>query len=482
MLKQATFQNLGLNARLQRAVLDAGYLEPTPIQTQTIPPILGRQDLIGIAQTGTGKTAAFALPILQLLANSQVSSQLKSYSDSRPKKYIRVLVLSPTRELAIQIGDFFTKYGKFTKTLTNTVIFGGVSQKKQVSALKSGVDVLVATPGRLLDLIGQGFVSLKHIEILVFDEADHMLDMGFIHDVRRIMKTISKVHQTMLFSATMPKEIIQLAKDFLNKPVKVSVNPNQLAVEIIDQTVYFAEKEEKQTLLLTLVKNPKAVRSLVFSRTKHGANKIVKKLIQAGVVAEPIHGNKAQNARQKALENFRDGVTKVLVATDVAARGIDVQDISHVIQFDLPNVPETYVHRIGRTGRAGAGGIAIAFCSQEERPLLRAIQKLIRKEILVARQSNLKEEIMEIKEFKEKISMRPPQNKMSNPVKIKEHSVKTTGESKVKSVNPTFDCRYCSRKFVSKSALSQHQTAKHSSDSDKRKKRGQNEKPKYYNK
>ncbi|TFG18335.1 MAG: DEAD/DEAH box helicase [Promethearchaeota archaeon] len=423
MSNLATFHNLGLNSHLLQAVLEAGYIEPTPIQTQTIPPILARRDLVGCAQTGTGKTAAFALPILQLLAiSSPESHQSNSNSGSHNKKPIRVLVLSPTRELAIQIGDFFTKYGKFSKKLTNTVIYGGVKQHQQVKALTSGVDVLIATPGRLLDLIGQGYVSLQHIEILVFDEADHMLDMGFIPDVRRIMKTVSKEHQTMLFSATMPEEIVQMAKNFLNKPVKVSVNPNQPVVEIIDQTVYFVEKANKQALLLSIVSNPKVERALVFSRTKHGANKIVKKLLQDGVEAEPIHGNKSQNARQKALQNFRDGTTRILVATDVAARGIDVVDISHVIQFDLPNVSETYVHRIGRTGRAGANGIAIAFCDHEERPFLIDIQKLIRRKIPVASNAI---------SIKENTSNRSPLNDpLSKQVNLKINSKKSHRKTK----------------------------------------------------
>jgi ATP-dependent RNA helicase RhlE len=390
MTIQSRFDNLGLNIQLQRAVNEAGYLEPTPIQTQTIPHILAGKDLIGCAQTGTGKTAAFALPILQKLnIDSKRTSNSKLQHKSHPKKIIRVLVLSPTRELAIQIGDFFTEYGQFIKNFKNTVIFGGVKAFSQIKALQSGVDVLTATPGRLLDLIGQGYVDLRRIEMLVFDEADRMLDMGFIHDVRRIMRTVSKVHQTMLFSATMPKSIVQLANDFLHSPIKVSVTPNQPTVEIIDQSLYFVSKNAKQVLLNTLLKDPKIIRALVFSRTKHGANKIVRKLGQAGIEAEPIHGNKSQNARQKALKNFREGTTRVLVATDVAARGIDVENISHVIQFDLPNVPETYVHRIGRTGRAGAGGTAIAFCAEEEKPLLKDIEKSIRMKIALVKTPKL---------------------------------------------------------------------------------------------
>jgi len=455
---QAAFHNLGLNVHLQRAVHESGYVDPTPIQSQTIPPILAGKDIVGCAQTGTGKTAAFALPILHLLAtNSQGKDHPKSKLDSRTKKHIRVLVLSPTRELAIQIGDFFNKYGQFNRKISNTVIYGGVKQHNQVSALKSGVDILTATPGRLLDLIGQGYVSLKNIEILVFDEADTMLDMGFIHDVRRIMKYISGMPQTMLFSATMPKAIVRLAKDFLQNPVKVSVTPNQPTVESIDQTVHFVPKSDKQALLLSILKNPKVTRALVFSRTKHGANKIVKKLLQAGLEAEPIHGNKSQNARQQALKNFREGKTRILVATDVAARGLDVFNISHVIQYDLPNVSETYVHRIGRTGRAGAGGIAIGFCSSEERPFLRDIEKLIRMKIPVARNS--------IKDRKRSVKLKP-QSQKNRPksVKIERNGNQSSWKNQVKIVDPMVKCRHCSRLFRSHGAMSQHIDTKHNSD------------------
>ena len=453
MSHQAAFQNLGLNAHLQRAVHESGYIEPTPIQSQTIPPILEGRDLVGCAQTGTGKTAAFALPILQLLAsNTQGKSHPKSKLNSHPKKSIRVLVLSPTRELAIQIGDSFSKYGQFSTKITNTVIFGGVKQNKQVKTLKSGVDILVATPGRLLDLIGQRYISLQHIEILVFDEADRMLDMGFIHDVRKIMKNISSVHQTMLFSATMPKEIVQLAKDFLHNPVKVSVTPNQPTVEKIDQTVHFVAKKQKQALLQSIVTDPKVVRALVFSRTKHGANKIVKKLLQAGVEAEPIHGNKSQNARQKALKNFREGTTRILVATDVAARGIDVQNISHVIQFDLPNVSETYVHRIGRTARAGTGGIAIAFCDVEELPLLHDIEKLIRMKIPDARNSKPRSN--------KQLKIIPKKNQ-SKPANSGKRVNQSNRKIQLKSIKPPLKCPHCPRLFKSQTGMSQHINAKH---------------------
>jgi ATP-dependent RNA helicase RhlE len=390
MPESADFSTLSLNPHLQRAVRDAGYTEPTPIQIQTIPQVLAGRDVVGCAQTRTGKTAAIALPILQILAtNTPQAPQGKAKGTRKAGKEIRVLVLSPTRELAIQIADFFTEYGQFIPRLTNAVVFGGVKASGQIQALAKGVDILVATPGRLLDLMGQGFIALDRVEHLVLDEADRLLDMGFIHDIRKILKMVTHPHQTLLFSATMPPEIVKLARDFLRNPVRVSVTPEQPTVELIEQAVYFVpSKTGKQTLLQELLADPAIARVLVFSRTKHGANTIVRKLRQAGFEADPIHGNKSQNARQMALENFREGRTRILVATDVAARGIDVEDISHVIQFDLPNEPETYVHRIGRTGRAGADGIAISFCTDEERPLLQAIQKLIRLEIPVVRSTS----------------------------------------------------------------------------------------------
>ncbi|HMF30487.1 MAG TPA: DEAD/DEAH box helicase [Candidatus Lokiarchaeia archaeon] len=385
---ESGFADFGLLPSLLHAVKDAGYVEPTPIQVQGIPQVLAGRDLLGGAQTGTGKTAAFALPILQLMAKYTITpTQSQRTAENRnkvPKKPVRVLVLSPTRELAIQTADFFSTYGKYTKT-TNAVIYGGVGQDPQVQALKRGVDILVATPGRLLDLIGQGFVRLEQVEILVLDEADRMLDMGFIHDVRKIVKLVPRNRQTLLFSATLAHEIVELAGDILRDPVEVSVSPEQPTVELIDQSVFFVEKQEKQALLERLLADPAITRALVFTRTKHGANKVVKHLNQVGINAAPIHGNKSQTARQQALKDFRDGRTRVLVATDVASRGIDVEDISHVIQFDLPTVPETYIHRIGRTARAGATGIAIAFCEGGERTFLKNIEKLIRMRVPVAR-------------------------------------------------------------------------------------------------
>ena len=368
------FADLGLDADLLDAVRDAGYTTPTPIQMQAIPDVLAGRDLLGCAQTGTGKTAAFALPTLQRLG----------YVSNGKKHPVRVLVLAPTRELAIQISDSFNTYGRHTG-LKNTVIYGGVGQNPQVQAVRHGVDIIVATPGRLLDLMGQGHVSLKKVDTLILDEADRMLDMGFIHDVKRIIKAIPGRRQTLLFSATMPREIVQFADSILHNPVEVSVSPEQPTVEAIEQSVYFVPKKQKQALLQHLLKNEDVTRALVFTRTKHGANRVVKKLNQRGVHAEPIHGNKSQTARQRALKNFRSGRTRVLVATDVAARGIDVDEISHVIQFDLPHEPETYVHRIGRTGRAGEDGIALAFCDENERKLLKAIERLTKQRVPIVK-------------------------------------------------------------------------------------------------
>lgn len=358
------FAALGLNADLLRAVAEAGYVEPTPIQATTIPHGLAGRDVLGCAQTGTGKTAAFALPTIQQLAGA----------GSR-KRIVRALVVAPTRELAIQIEEGFRTYGRYAG-LRSTTIYGGVSQKRQEEALRKGIDVLVATPGRLLDLMGQGLVSLNQVQILVLDEADRMLDMGFLPDIRRIMKAVPAQRQTMLFSATVPNSIRKLAASLLRDPVEVSISPEQPTVEAIEQAVYFVSKKKKQALLEHLLADSSRSRVLVFTRTKHGANRVVRDLTRRGIKAEPIHGNKSQGARQRALGNFRAGRTRILVATDVAARGIDVDDITHVIQFDLPNEPETYVHRIGRTGRAGADGIALAFCADDERPYLRDIERL----------------------------------------------------------------------------------------------------------
>jgi len=378
---RATFEALGLIDSLVHAVKDAEYEEPTPIQARAIPLVLAGHDLLGCAQTGTGKTAAFALPILQRLSGASNQQENRQGSQRRSnRRAVRSLILAPTRELAIQIGESFDTYGKYTG-LKNTVVFGGVGQDPQVKALDRGVDILVATPGRLLDLIGQKIMTLDHVEVLVLDEADRMLDMGFIHDVSKIIKLVPTARQTLLFSATIPREVVDLAQDILVDPVEVTISPDQPTLDAIKQYLYRVPKKSKASLLVELLRSPDITRALVFSKTKHGANRIVKILTNSGITAMPIHGNKSQTARQKALGEFKDGTTRVLVATDVASRGIDVDDISHVIQYDLPNVPETYIHRIGRTGRMGAAGIAIAFCDEEELQCLRDIEKLIRMRI-----------------------------------------------------------------------------------------------------
>ncbi|TAK37715.1 MAG: DEAD/DEAH box helicase [Saprospiraceae bacterium] len=373
-----TFQQLNLIEPILRALKEEGYETPTPIQIQSIPHAMQGRDLLACAQTGTGKTAAFAVPILQKLHEQHISSE-------KPK-VIKALILTPTRELAIQIDESFKAYGRHVH-LNNLVVFGGVSQNPQVASLRSGVDILVATPGRLLDLMNQGIVSIQHIEIFVLDEADRMLDMGFIHDVRRIIKAVPEKRQTLFFSATMPPEIAKLANDILTNPVKVAVTPISSTVDAIEQAVYFVEKNRKMPLLLHLLKNDDITSALVFTRTKHGANRVARDLTRAGVEASAIHGNKSQTARQSALNSFKKGGIRVLVATDIAARGIDIEELSHVINFDIPNIPETYVHRIGRTGRAGAQGIALSFCQADERAYLKDIQMLIKRTIPVVEAS-----------------------------------------------------------------------------------------------
>ena len=362
------FQDLNLIEPILKALKTEGYTTPTPIQQQSIPLILQRKDLLGCAQTGTGKTAAFAIPILQLLYNDR--------AQHKEQKTIKTLVLTPTRELAIQIDESFAAYGRNTG-LKHLVIFGGVSQHSQTEALRRGIDILVATPGRLLDLMNQRFVNLSHLQILVLDEADRMLDMGFVNDVKKIIAKVPAKRQTLFFSATMPKEIQTLADTILNKPEKVEVTPVSSTADTINQSVFFVDKGDKRLLLGHILKDKKIARVLVFTRTKHGADKVVKDLSRTGITAEAIHGNKSQNARQRALTNFKNSTTRVLVATDIAARGIDVDDLTHVIQYELPEVPETYVHRIGRTGRAGANGTAFAFCDEEEKDLLKDIHKVI---------------------------------------------------------------------------------------------------------
>jgi ATP-dependent RNA helicase RhlE len=367
------FESLNIIEPILRSIKEEGYTIPTPIQEQAIPIILRGTDLIGCAQTGTGKTCAFAVPILQLLSNN------KSYDR---KKKIRSLIVTPTRELAIQIEESFNAYGRHTG-LTCTVVFGGVNQNPQTKILRTGVDILVATPGRLLDLMNQGFISLKDVEIFVLDEADRMLDMGFIHDVRRIISALPVKRQSLFFSATMPPEIVKLAGSIVYKPVKVEVTPSASTVDIVDQYVYFIDKGNKNSMLLDLLQNEKIKTALVFTRTKFGADKVVKVLNRKNITAEAIHGNKAQNARQRALSNFKAQTTRVLVATDIAARGIDVDELEYVINYEIPNIAETYVHRIGRTGRAGANGTAISFCDAEEKAFLWDIERLITKQLTV---------------------------------------------------------------------------------------------------
>lgn len=366
-----TFHDLSLIQPLLTAIERVGYTHPTPIQEKAIPPILNGQDLMGCAQTGTGKTAAFAIPILQRLT-------LKSRPEGKRK--IRTLILTPTRELAIQIEENIQAYGKDLDH-RHAVIFGGVNQHSQVQQVKNGIDILVATPGRLIDLHQQGYISLQHLEIFVLDEADRMLDMGFIHDVNRIIKLIPTRRQTLFFSATMPKEIKALANTLLTNPEMVVVTPISSTAETVAQSIVFVETAEKKDVLLNLLHENTTPSVLVFTRTKHGADRVVKILAKSKITAAAIHGNKSQNARQNALNGFKQQKIRVLVATDIAARGIDIDDLSLVINYDLPNIPETYVHRIGRTGRAGANGQAISFCNEEERAYLKDIQKLIGKTI-----------------------------------------------------------------------------------------------------
>lgn len=369
-----SFENLRLITPILKALQTEGYAKPTRIQERAIPIILDRKDLLGCAQTGTGKTAAFAIPLLQMLYEDQKTKQVP--------RAISALIVTPTRELAIQIGDSFTAYGRHTG-IRHTVIFGGVSQKKQTDALRAGVNILIATPGRLLDLMNQGYINLAHVKQFVLDEADRMLDMGFIHDIKKIIAKLPSQRQSLFFSATMPPEISKLAGTILVNPEKVAVTPVSSTVDTIEQGVYFVEKKNKEPLLIHLLRDRSIVTALVFTRTKHGANKVAKNLVDAGIRAEAIHGNKSQGARQRALNNFKTRQTRVLVATDIAARGLDIEELSHVINFEIPNIPETYVHRIGRTGRAGLSGIALSFCDQDEKAFLADINRLISKAIPV---------------------------------------------------------------------------------------------------
>ena len=371
-----SFDKLELIEPIKRALETEGYETPTPIQEQAIPIILQRKDLLGCAQTGTGKTAAFAIPIIQILHLSE--------NKGAGRRKIKALIVTPTRELAIQIGESFMAYGRHAG-LKHTVIFGGVGERPQTDALRAGVDILIATPGRLLDLMNQGYIDLRSLELFVLDEADRMLDMGFIHDVKRIIAELPRQRQSLFFSATMPSDIVKLSATILSNPVKVEITPEVTTAEKVEQQMYMVPYEDKRQLLLHLLDNPAILSALVFTRTKHGADKVVKFLQKSGHPAQAIHGNKSQSARQKALTEFKAGKLRILVATDIAARGIDVDDLSHVINYEIPNIPETYVHRIGRTGRAGQSGIAISFCDNTEILFLRDIQRLISQTIPVVK-------------------------------------------------------------------------------------------------
>lgn len=373
--KFMTFKELNIIEPILKALHEKGYITPTQIQAQAIPQILKNKDVLGLAQTGTGKTAAFAIPIIQQLYSRK--------NESRKKTQIRALILTPTRELAIQIDECVNDYARYTG-IKHTVIYGGVNQTTQVNVLKTGVDILIATPGRLLDLINQGVLNLNTINYFILDEADRMLDMGFIHDIKRLLPLLPKEKQTLFFSATMPRTIVTLANSILKVPVKVEVAPVSSVVDTVQQYLFFVEKPDKNDLLIQLLNDKKQQSALIFSRTKHGADKIAKMLCKVGIGSESIHGNKSQNARQRALENFKLNKTRALIATDIAARGIDIDKLELVINYDLPDVPETYVHRIGRTGRAGNKGTALTFCTKEDKMLLNDIQKLTGKKIMIA--------------------------------------------------------------------------------------------------
>ncbi len=391
-----SFEKLNLIKPIQTALANEGYTIPTPIQEQAIPIILERKDLLGCAQTGTGKTAAFAVPILQILHTEKEPGRSNVTSRySRDRRLIKSLILTPTRELAVQIGESFTTYGAHTG-LRNTVVFGGVPQRSQVAKLRHGVDILIATPGRLLDLVNQKLISLKDVKLFVLDEADRMLDMGFINDVKKIIAKLPTERQSLFFSATMPPEIVKLSNTILTNPVKIEITPEVKTVEVIKQSVYFVSKPDKKKLLLHILKNENIPSALIFTRTKRGADVITRVLNDAKIHADAIHGNKSQQARQRALNNFKSQRTRVLVATDIAARGIDIDKLSHVFNFDIPEFSEAYIHRIGRTGRAGLGGTALSFCDVEERPFLRDINKLIQTPIPIVDEHPFKSDGNEI--------------------------------------------------------------------------------------
>lgn len=399
------FEPLGIIEPILKALHEEGYRTPTPIQMQAIPLVLQGNDLLGVAQTGTGKTAAFAIPILQLLTTKRSQSK---------KRSIRSLILTPTRELAIQIEESILAYGRHLHH-SSAVIFGGVKQGSQTQALRRGVEIVVATPGRLLDLIDQGFVDLSHIEIFVLDEADRMLDMGFVRDVQKIIDRLPDERQSLFFSATMPPAIVRLADEILYKPVRVEVTPVSSTVDLIQQELYYVDKSNKLKLLLEILKDPDIERALVFTRTKHGADGVARTLSRNQIPSAAIHGNKAQNTRQRALEAFKDYKIQVLVATDIAARGIDVDDLEYVINYEIPNVPETYVHRIGRTGRAGGAGTAISLCAPDEKPYVKDIEKLIGKRLpVIFTHPYAKPQTSEPKR-EEGRSARPNHRKQENP-------------------------------------------------------------------
>ncbi len=380
-----TFSDFGLSAGLVRAVSEKGYTEPTPVQERAIPPVLAGKDLLGCAQTGTGKTAAFALPILERIrmeGNGPDARHAGRKGKRRVFRPVRALVLTPTRELALQVGESFREYGKYTG-LRQAVVYGGVSQGPQEKALREGADILVATPGRLLDLFSQGLARLDSIEIFVLDEADRMLDMGFIHDIRRLVDELPPKRQSLFFSATIPEDIRRLADTILRDPVRVAVTPQAPAPEAVEHFLYFVEKPDKAGLLRHLLADPSLRNVLVFTRTRHGADRVARDLARARIPAEAIHGDKTQKARERALSDFRNGKTRVLVATDIAARGLDIVGLSHVVNYDLPTEPESYIHRTGRTGRAGSAGIALSFCCVGERPFLAGIELLIRRHLQV---------------------------------------------------------------------------------------------------
>jgi ATP-dependent RNA helicase RhlE len=412
MKEKMSFNNFNLTENIQKVLASEGYSVPTPIQEMAIPVILEGKDLIGCAQTGTGKTAAFALPVLKILDGEKLPRKFR--------RNIKALVLTPTRELAQQISDSFNKYGS-NSGIRNTVVYGGVPQRPQTEKLKKGVDILIATPGRLLDLMQQRYISLDNVKILILDEADRMLDMGFIVDIKRIIEAVPKERQTLFFSATMPPEVLKLTKDILKDPVKISVTPETPAVELIKQELYYVSRSDKKNLLLHLLKDDNVSSALVFTRTKHAAENISKYLNTLKINADAIHGDKSQNARQRALDKFKAKKTRVLVATDIASRGIDVQKLSHVINFDIPEESETYIHRIGRTGRAGLGGVAVTFCDSEERSYLRDINRLIKIPIPVVHEHPFASKIDEIKDVtmsgfrKEKSSRFSQRRKGSRP-------------------------------------------------------------------